>query len=147
MLERRASDVLHDVKEAISASRRAFAGLTVGEQEAQRASAAEARIPRDPPTTRVHCPACGSLALLRGEGAREMPATFDGETNSVLVRTIAVPVGLDCPACGLALQGHARLSAAEVGGEFVVESHYNPVDYFGIEIDPEEYFGEEYGND
>ena len=148
MLERRAADVLHEVQEAISASRRAFMTLTAEEQEVRRGIAAVARrVPRRAPTTDVACPACGSRAQLRGEGTREMPPAFDEETSEVLVRTIAVPVGLECPACGLALEGHARLSAAEMGGEFVVESRYSPVDYFGIEIDPEEYFEEDYGND
>jgi predicted RNA-binding Zn-ribbon protein involved in translation (DUF1610 family) len=148
MLEHRASEVLHEVKEAISASRTAFMALLADDQQSRREMAATSRLlPRNPPTTRVDCPACGSSALLRGEGTREMAATFDEETGDVLVRTIAVPVGLECPACGLDLQGHARISAAEIGGEFVVQSRYNPIDYFGIEIDPADYFEEEYGND
>lgn len=97
---------------------------------------------------KIACPACGSSAVLIGQRIRKTGESFDDEEHKVVETWAALPIGVECKACGLLLEGHARTSAADLGGEYLVQHRFDPIDYYGIEVDPSEFFDEEdYGND
>lgn len=93
----------------------------------------------------VACPACGSDALLKGKPLRVIEtAPNDGEIQE---KTEVMPVGLRCEACGLNLTNTGHVFHAGLGGLYTATETLDPVDYFGIEFDPSDYFEPEYGND
>ncbi len=93
----------------------------------------------------VACPACGSEALVSGKPGRVVETVAnEGEIEE---KTEVLPAALNCVACGLKLTKHGHLFHSGLGGLYTVKVAVEPVDYFGIEFDPADYFEPEYGND
>lgn len=93
----------------------------------------------------VKCPSCGSDALLSGKVVRSLPpnVTEDG----VEERAVIMPTSLECFACELTLTKYGYLFHLGFGDQQIVESWKDPVEYFGIEFNPEDFFEPDYGND
>jgi hypothetical protein len=93
----------------------------------------------------VSCPACSSEAQLEGE---QITSTEPQLRDDMIVRNTAVlPTAFHCYACALKLGSHAELDAANLGGQFQQEETFDPVEYYGADVDPADYFEPEYGND
>ena len=93
----------------------------------------------------VACPACDSTAVLIGEvlGAGNVRVEEDQVVDVVPV----LPTKFACQFCQLSIEGHARVHAADMGGQFTVEERYDISEYYGIAFDPMDYMEPEYGND
>lgn len=93
---------------------------------------------------RVDCPACGSNALLFGSAVGD--SRQDVEDDVLVERQVMLPTHLSCEACGLRVDGHARLNAIELGGTFTRTDRWDPVEYFGIQADAleEQYWEQDY---
>lgn len=85
------------------------------------------------------CPACGGHALVLGKVVRaEEPKTEDG----TLFRIVHIlPTALVCEACGLMLEDHGELHAADLGGQGTVKETLDPMEHFSFYEEPD------YGND
>lgn len=81
---------------------------------------------------RVDCPACCSTALLQGSPSGEAKRSVDGD--GISERQVMRPETFSCIACGLKISGFSKLLAAGMGSTYISTSHYDPVDYFGIDI-------------
>lgn len=82
---------------------------------------------------RTSCPACGSIALLQGKAAGIAKHAVDEE--GVIERQVMKPEAFNCVACGLKISGYSKLLAAGLGNTFIATSHYEPIEYFGIDIE------------
>ncbi len=94
---------------------------------------------------KITCPACGSDALLKGKALRVVDTVAtEGEIEE---KTEVMPTALHCEACGLSLSKNGHLFHLGLGALYMATDTIDPVDYFGIEFDPSDYFEPEYGND
>ena len=90
------------------------------------------------------CPACEGPSLITGDIVRSTnPHDQDGE---FIQEDVRIPTELKCYACGLLLEGHSLLYAIGQGNQFTTVDELDPKDYYGIEFDPDEYYGG-YSND
>jgi hypothetical protein len=162
VLSERAAEFRDEVHRAITAARIAFEALGVDEQTLLRADAdeevseltetRERAARRSPPTLAafadfVSCPACAATAVIAGEPIRKTGEAFDEDSGQVAVKYEVLPIGLECKSCGLEMRGFGRMHAAELSGAYEVQHLFDPVQYYGIEIDPADYFEPDYGND
>jgi hypothetical protein len=93
----------------------------------------------------VTCPACEAQALLLGEKIRAREPKLEDE---VLIREIVVlPTKFHCYSCELLIEGHDNLHAVELGGQFVTQETYDPVEYYSADSDPVDYMDYDYGNE
>lgn len=83
----------------------------------------------------VSCPVCQSKALLSGEIISISNAKLTG--TDIKQERRYLPTQLGCITCGIKISGYAELKAIDLGGQFSLEEHLDPVDYHGI--DPEDY--------
>lgn len=91
------------------------------------------------------CPACGNDAFIFGEVISAGEPRADDEE---IVRALTVlPTRFVCRHCHLTIEGHARLHAAGLGGQFTTEERHDPAEYYGIEFDIADYMEPDYGND
>jgi hypothetical protein len=145
-------EVLTEVRKAIAQHRKAFEDLseaqrindkTIGEAKAMKAGQ-RGKI--------VSCPACNNASLIAGEAVsvKDPEVTDDGVAQD----TVFLPTHFQCFVCGLDLAGHARLHAADLGGQFSLSENFDPVEYYNIDVD--EYvdidqilrnLNDDYGND
>lgn len=84
---------------------------------------------------RVSCPACGSTALLHGTPAAA--AIVKVEDGTVIEKQAMLPANFECVACGLKISGFSKLVACGLGDTFTATSHYDPAEYYGIDIHDE----------
>ena len=85
---------------------------------------------------RTPCPACGAVALVKGTSIGS-PRT-GVEDGYVVERHAMLPAAFACRACGLKIAGYSKLNACGLGDSFTSTTHYDAVDYFGIEVEDEE---------
>lgn len=79
---------------------------------------------------RVHCPACGSVALVDGS---PISAPLVKYVDDLIVETEQyLPNKFECVACGLKISGYAQLVAAGVGDSYKATNEYEPTEYFDI---------------
>ena len=134
------------VKKAVQEKKKEFKAL---DSKVRRSKKSESRIlslGRALPHSReTICPACSCSSRIFGEVVRL------GEPKAVdekLVRDIAIlPVAFECFGCGLKLSGHTELHAADLGGQYSTTETIDPVDYYAPDLDPNDYYGEEYNNE
>jgi len=88
----------------------------------------------------VPCPACGCIAFLTGEVVGEGPPKPSEE--DLVQEVVVLPTHLECLGCELKLNTHAEVHAAGFGGQYTVEEHYDPVDFFNIQIDELHEYGD-----
>lgn len=142
-----AASVRKEVEATIESARKRFAKLPGAQRETRRQKA-EAGLRFDPlgggqPTTRpgpsrllreVPCPACQTRVGLTGEVVTRNRPRVDAEGD--LVQTeIAVPSLLDCPVCGLCLEGVAALTVRGLGDPVHLSEYPDPVETFGVDLD------------
>jgi hypothetical protein len=70
------------------------------------------------------CPACETTALITGEVIRQSEPRVGDE--AILIDVIKLPTRLRCLACGLDLEGHGRLHAVGLGGQYTHELAEDP---------------------
>lgn len=88
----------------------------------------------------VACPSCSCPSVLTGEEIRHVPPRL--EDDELVVREEILPTGFSCIACGLSMEGHAQLHAAELGGVFTNTIRYDPLEYYAEEAVGDDYFNE-----
>ena len=79
---------------------------------------------------RVPCPSCDTTALLFGDASGGVRRLL--QDNIVVVKQRMRPRLFECRACGLRISGFSKLSACNLGGEYVVTSSFSPGEYFGL---------------
>ena len=94
--------------------------------------------------TRRKCPACGNVSFLLGE---IVTRTLRAKDDAIVESSSVLPTRFECQHCSLRIDGHTRLHAADMGGQFTAEVSYDPAEYYGIEFDIADYLEPEYGND
>lgn len=87
----------------------------------------------------IKCLACEGAAIVTGELIRS--TTPHDEEGQLVQEDVRLPTALHCYACGLELQGYAHLHAVELGDHFTIKDYLDVADYYGIEFDPEEFYG------
>nr|WP_313124388.1 hypothetical protein [Stenotrophomonas geniculata] len=82
---------------------------------------------------RVNCPSCTATALVQGRamGVAKKSTAEDG----VVERQAMRPEEFFCVACGLKISGYSKLLACGLGDSYVSTSHYDAIEYFGIDVD------------
>lgn len=65
----------------------------------------------------------------------------------IVREVIALPTKLDCYSCKLILRGYAELHVAGLGGQYTIRESHEPLEYYSADLDPADYYEEEYGND
>ena len=146
MIEGLKESLKTEALEAVATAKKAFEELEV-EDRLERIKVAKKNIPASLgwADRAVDCPACGAVAGLRGKVIRvvETRATDEGveETSAIM------PVALKCGSCGLELSKHGHLLHLGLAEQTTKTAVIDPVEYFGIEFDPEDYFEPDYGND
>lgn len=95
----------------------------------------------------VKCPACGCNALLTGEEVRQLPPRLENEF--LIIQQIILPDKLVCTGCDLVIEGHSKLHAAELGGQFTNTTKIDPIEYYDVPEHPGEegYYEDEYNNE
>lgn len=78
------------------------------------------------------CPSCGGKAVIDGEKVKEGRHRL--EHDEVAQEIAILPTSFECFACGLSLQRHAELHAADLGGHYTVTEYFDPVEYFNIDV-------------
>lgn len=83
---------------------------------------------------KMKCPSCGEDALLVGKFISQSEPKVNEDV--ITVSNNILPTELKCFCCGLKIGGNGELSVANLGGQFAIENHVDPVEYYGIEYDP-----------
>ncbi len=120
------------VLDRVAAARKAWKQLPAEDRRARRAAARALRGPV--PSKAGHCPACETGVNIIGEQVVVSQTRLD-EGNVLVEELRMLPIRLECAACGLRLDGHAELHAADLGGQFTILREVDPVEFHGIEID------------
>jgi hypothetical protein len=103
---------------------------------------------------RVKCPACDCVATEQGEVFGKEHVSH--EEDCILVKRDIKPTNFYCSACGLKLEGYAKLDAAGLGRYYSRQTTYSPEEYYGLISEEElqlridEYIadqGQEYDNE
>ena len=84
---------------------------------------------------RVDCPACSSLALVRGNPSGTVTTNVDNE--DVVQRQTIVPSTFECIACGLGVSGLSKLSACGLGNAFTATSTSSAAEFFHLYTEDE----------
>jgi hypothetical protein len=82
---------------------------------------------------RVPCPACGSVAALHGSPSG--PVSRSVEEDEIIERQPMLPSNFECMACGLRIAGYSKLVACGLGDLFTETSHYEPLEFFDIDVE------------
>lgn len=81
----------------------------------------------------VPCPACTTVVGLRGDIVARNPTRID-EDNQLVATQVGVPGLLQCPVCGLRLEGVAELAVAGLGDPVTLTEYVDPVEAFDIDL-------------
>jgi hypothetical protein len=157
MLRDRRASLRKEIFDRINACRTIFEGLSDADrsERAEAARIAQAAVARNQLIRQVHCPACGSPAVMAGVIASRGPVTID-EADTTISREVRVlPTQFRCRHCDLRLQGYQEMRLASLGTVYTVSEQEDPVEFFGIDpadyIDAEEfvreYMAPEYDNE
>jgi hypothetical protein len=145
MIEAAKQEVSSEVKERLGRTSHAFGALDPSEQDRLRKEALlPARRTAHFSGTLVNCPVCGACSALNGERINASELRLRDDELVQEIRMLATH--FRCFSCGLELEGHARLNAAGVGGQYTIEETYDPTEYYGEQMDPADYH-EEYMNE
>jgi hypothetical protein len=138
--------VISKVRKIIAEAKEKFQILDKKEQEEKKESGRQRAILELGTSGKlVQCPACEAQALLLGEKISAKEPKLEDE---VLIREFAVlPTKFQCYSCGLLIEGHDNLHAAELGGQFVTQETFDPVKYYSADLDPVDYMDYDYGNE
>lgn len=140
MLEDRGAAIEKEVKDAISARKKEFDGLSgeeKGERTAKAAKALATWLHGNPLGRKVDCPACGFPGALGGEATNRGPVKVS-EFDGTITREVRVlPTKFTCPSCKLEIDGYNRLHLVGLGQVFTNTEDEDPIEFFGI--DPEEH--------
>lgn len=123
-----------EVKDLIAKHQKEFADLKKEEQEEL---AAKAELKSEELAYKRHhkvtCPACKSVATVKGELTGE--SQVENLEDEVVVRQAVIPTEFQCIACELKLNGYGKLQVAEVADYYTHRIHYSPEEYYDL-IDP-----------
>jgi hypothetical protein len=152
MIDGAAERLVSEAREEVAIARRTFEKLSESDQDSRRQAAATAVLSKQQDAWTPHrmgkpikCPACGSRAWLTGEFVRSgEPAT---DEDAIVQEIVKIPTRLECPACGVELDGHGRLHALGLGGLYTGELREDPISFFDIQFDPSDYADDDYGNE
>lgn len=89
---------------------------------------------------RVVCPACGNHALVHGRASGTDFRFVDDDSSTIVIQQPMLPSSFECTACGLKVNGHARLFAVGLGEAFVSTTERGAAEYFDL-VDPDETYG------
>ena len=95
----------------------------------------------------VGCPCCGNAAIIYG---KESPGSHNEiQDDVVIVKKDVIPNSFSCNVCGLKLSSYAELQAANLPLHYTNTYTYDPIEYFGIDVDEIVSSGylEEYSNE
>lgn len=95
----------------------------------------------------VDCPCCGNVALIYGKERMSSHDVIDND--EVVVRKDVTASFFQCDVCKLRLSSYAELKSANLPLHYTNTYHYDPTEYFDIDIDSmleADYF-EGYSND
>ncbi|WP_027681680.1 hypothetical protein [Rhizobium leguminosarum] len=86
---------------------------------------------------RVDCPACGSIALVRGEAIAPAVVKLNHEEGLIVETQDYLPSQFECVACRLKIQGLSRLAAVDgnLANRFKNTSTYDAAEYYAPEDD------------
>lgn len=96
---------------------------------------------------KVSCPCCNHSATIYGKESSSSQEKIIGD--SVKVTKTVIPTMFQCDVCGLKLSSYAELQAASLPLHYTNTYEYDPIDYFGIDMDKlsDSGFYEEYSNE
>jgi len=141
MLRAMGDEAAKQVQKLISARKTIWGGIDAVEQNAKEETAKKEATPDK--GHRVDCPACGSVALVKGDSIITQPPKAD--EGGIQVKHSVLPDRFWCFACGLEIRGHALLYAAGLGNVYTATVRYTPVEYYADDV--EQYAKEKYGGD
>jgi hypothetical protein len=148
MLESLSNVKAKEAHERVQAAREAFNALEIEDRLEKVRSAKKYVSERPRLLGRIKvetCPSCESPAFVTGSLVR---STNPRDTEGELVQDdVWLPVELNCVACGLVIDEHGHLAALGLGDQYTTVDVLDPQEYYRIEFDPEDYFGEGYSND
>lgn len=95
----------------------------------------------------VVCPCCGNAATIFGKESSS--SHEEVQEDVVIVRKDVIPNSFSCQVCGLKLSSYAELQAANLPLHYTNTYTYDPIEYFGIDVDEIVASGylEEYSNE
>jgi len=79
---------------------------------------------------RVHCPACGSDALVTGTPTGQV--TTRANEDGIEQKQGHLPSSFECVACGLRIAGYSKLAACSLGNLFTATTYVEPSEFFGL---------------
>lgn len=123
----------HNVKQLISATKTIWSQFSQPEKD-QKLEEAKIFSTREA-GHRVNCPACNSIALVKGEPKGSSSVAL--KNDLVEVRQTILPSVFECKACSLKISGHSKLNACNLGAAYTETSTYNPFEYYNQDPDPE----------
>jgi hypothetical protein len=131
--------VLKSIADATSS----FASLNTAEKKENRIRGRSESLLRKGTTGKpIVCPACRASGLLTGEPIRATePKLYD---EHLVVETAFLATTFQCFSCALLIEGHDKLSAADLGGQYSLVESYDPKEYYGVAPD---YYEDEYMNE
>lgn len=140
MIKSLGDEAAKEVQKAINAHRTVWQGRSPSERSDATLQATLAASRHS--GHRVKCPACECPALVSGEEVSSRDPALEGDL--IVVRSTMLPTGFQCTACGLRIEGHARLHASDLGDTYTSTVSWDPVEYYGIDNDygPEPDFNE-----
>ncbi len=135
MITKEAADLKKQVLDKIQSYKKEFFELSQNIQDERRKSA-QLEIRKYLNNAKfIKCPVCDSIASLSGKLINFSEAKLIG--NNITQEHRFLPTQLGCFCCGLRINGYPELKSIELGGQFTLEKHIDPVDYHGI--NPEDY--------
>ena len=81
----------------------------------------------------VDCPCCGNKACIHGHESINSHEQI--QEDEVIVKKDVIPDFFYCHVCGLRLTSYAELQAAELPLHYTNTYNYDPVDFFGIDVE------------
>jgi hypothetical protein len=144
MIEAANEKLNYEAQVAMAAAAKQFKLLSPEDQEHMLQSSKIRVLLKGSNARELTCPACGGSGVVHGEPVRTAETRLKDE---MLVREVAIlPTTFVCDSCGLKLVGHGLLHAAGLGGQFTIEDRQSPLEYYGPELDPADYYEDDYGN-
>jgi hypothetical protein len=146
MIEAADKTIKSNIEKQIGTSKSKFLAFTKKEQAQKKAAGltqAEANTGRNGKL--AVCPACGAQASLQGKTIKLGGERL--EDDLIHQETVILPTTFHCYSCDLHLDDHGALNAAGLGGQFNRVNKYDPMDFYSSQMDPADFYEEDYGND
>lgn len=135
MIKDRREHIEKEVKERISAMKKAFDIISSAEKAALVANAESSLkvwVRKNPLGQARDCPACGFGAALHGEALNRGPVKVSEEDGTISREVRVLPNKFRCIVCKLGLDGYQELLQAGLGKVFISEEDQDPIEFFGI---------------